>query len=299
MTDILADIDAAVDGLCADGCGRRLNPDGPSAYWATEACQERWQSRSGKPSMRGAEPAYTVVDETHLHDEEYLRYMVGLIQSRLPPAVPDPTYQPKPTVNGSGYGYATERGWRIAADGPLRFVRQCGTCREWAGVIDGVRPPKFDFNWLTEPIDVMPESLPSLDRCQLCANCRSPHDGPVLLAQYREDAFHGWELRLSAGSEAATARVSRAVEDYPEMAWGAWDGLLHYLIEHITYRDPCSVTGCERKAQRGWDVRRAVQIGAYTARVGKIRLCMPHHYELQSQLMADGHLSSLHLGSGL
>ncbi len=43
-TNILDTIDAAVNRLCACGCLRPLGPDGPSAYWATETCQLRWQS---------------------------------------------------------------------------------------------------------------------------------------------------------------------------------------------------------------------------------------------------------------
>jgi hypothetical protein len=44
-TDILERIDSAVDGRCACGCGRPLDPAGPSGWWATEECQYRWQSR--------------------------------------------------------------------------------------------------------------------------------------------------------------------------------------------------------------------------------------------------------------
>lgn len=51
--DILATIDAATDGLCACGCRRPLDPAGPSAWWATEACQGAWQS--GRPRVVGAE----------------------------------------------------------------------------------------------------------------------------------------------------------------------------------------------------------------------------------------------------
>lgn len=39
MNDILARIDAAVDGLCACGCATQLRPDGPSQWYATEECQ--------------------------------------------------------------------------------------------------------------------------------------------------------------------------------------------------------------------------------------------------------------------
>lgn len=42
MTDILARIDAAIEQNCACGCGRPLSPTGPSGYYATEGCQQRW-----------------------------------------------------------------------------------------------------------------------------------------------------------------------------------------------------------------------------------------------------------------
>lgn len=47
MTDILDTIDAATGALCACGCGQPLPPDGPSGWWATEACQRAWQSSQG------------------------------------------------------------------------------------------------------------------------------------------------------------------------------------------------------------------------------------------------------------
>lgn len=34
-------IDAAVDGLCACGCQRTLDPDGPSAWYYNEGCQRK------------------------------------------------------------------------------------------------------------------------------------------------------------------------------------------------------------------------------------------------------------------
>lgn len=40
--DILARIDAALDRCCACGCGRVLDPDGPSAWFAGEKCQQQW-----------------------------------------------------------------------------------------------------------------------------------------------------------------------------------------------------------------------------------------------------------------
>jgi hypothetical protein len=42
MSDILDRIDTAIEGRCACGCGTQLDPNGPSAWFATESCQRRW-----------------------------------------------------------------------------------------------------------------------------------------------------------------------------------------------------------------------------------------------------------------
>lgn len=42
MRDVLP---AATDSLCGCGCGRPLNPNGPSTYFASEACQRVWNER--------------------------------------------------------------------------------------------------------------------------------------------------------------------------------------------------------------------------------------------------------------
>lgn len=41
----LATIDAALDGCCACGCGRPLDPTGPAGWFAGETCQRRWARR--------------------------------------------------------------------------------------------------------------------------------------------------------------------------------------------------------------------------------------------------------------
>lgn len=46
MADILALIDAAVDNLCACGCGEPLRPDGPSQWYAYEDCQRIHMGRT-------------------------------------------------------------------------------------------------------------------------------------------------------------------------------------------------------------------------------------------------------------
>lgn len=43
--DTLATLDATLDGRCACGCGRPLDPDGTSAWFAAERCQLLWAAR--------------------------------------------------------------------------------------------------------------------------------------------------------------------------------------------------------------------------------------------------------------
>lgn len=48
----LAKIDAAIEGRCACGCGVMLDPTGPSAWFASEVCQWRWQAAGrGQPPL--------------------------------------------------------------------------------------------------------------------------------------------------------------------------------------------------------------------------------------------------------
>jgi hypothetical protein len=55
--DVVTRIDAAVEGRCACGCGAVLDRDGPSAWFASEACQWRWQGAG-----RGQPPMLVVID---------------------------------------------------------------------------------------------------------------------------------------------------------------------------------------------------------------------------------------------
>jgi hypothetical protein len=63
VTDILDTIDAATGALCACGCARPLDPDGPSAWWATEDCQQTWQS--GRPDLADFHAALSRVFEAY------------------------------------------------------------------------------------------------------------------------------------------------------------------------------------------------------------------------------------------
>src|SRR5690606_18712885 len=63
--DVLDRIDATLNGRCACGCGRKLDPAGPSAWFAGERCQRRWerdQAHTGH-NVRIPKPTRTPVIE--------------------------------------------------------------------------------------------------------------------------------------------------------------------------------------------------------------------------------------------
>jgi len=69
-TTVLADIEATVDGLCACGCGTRLDPHSDSAWFASHDCQARWSQRDlDRDSARIASPYPLGSDATLLTDE--------------------------------------------------------------------------------------------------------------------------------------------------------------------------------------------------------------------------------------
>lgn len=81
MTDILAQIDAAIEQHCACGCGRPLSPASPSGYYATEGCQQRWlldQRDPDRARRRRGRPA----QRTHLRDD--LQAMVDRFRAGTP-----------------------------------------------------------------------------------------------------------------------------------------------------------------------------------------------------------------------
>lgn len=60
MTDVKATtdkIDAVLEGRCACGCGQKLDPDGPSQWFAGQDCQMRYlQARAIRPNEIVAPP---------------------------------------------------------------------------------------------------------------------------------------------------------------------------------------------------------------------------------------------------
>ncbi|RKR92806.1 hypothetical protein BDK92_7288 [Micromonospora pisi] len=65
MSDTLDQIDAAINNLCACGCGRPLSPDGESAYFRSANCQARWhnaQAHNPREVYTSEDPDYQYPD---------------------------------------------------------------------------------------------------------------------------------------------------------------------------------------------------------------------------------------------
>lgn len=77
--DILQTIDAATGDLCACGCGQPLDADGPSAWWATEDCQRRWQGHGAPVRYRSR----SVVVASFLDREEVRERVTAYILASI------------------------------------------------------------------------------------------------------------------------------------------------------------------------------------------------------------------------
>lgn len=62
--DMLDAIDAAVDGLCACGCQRPLDPDGPSAWYYNEGCQRKTMA-AGHDQLVASYDVLLTFDDPH------------------------------------------------------------------------------------------------------------------------------------------------------------------------------------------------------------------------------------------
>lgn len=294
MTDILAAIDAAVDERCACGCGRKLQSNGASAYWATEACQIQWQRRNADTDPPVDDNAPVTIAEVveFMYGSDYAVWLREEIERRTPPAKRDRTYQPQPTVVGSHATRVYETSWVSGLRGSLRWRRRCHGCGDVTDVAERLHFPRgsrVSMFTLDETFPVVEMS----EQVNACAGCGWPIDGPRLLARYRFfDDLHGrrWAMQLIAGDDGESAFLIEQATDCPEAVVATWDELEHRLMDRITYRDPCTVVGCSEKARYGYDVRRSIACDDFTVQPGKARLCVRHHFELDSAIMMAGHM---------
>jgi hypothetical protein len=171
--DILDRIDAAVDELCACGCGRQVPPDGASAYFATPECQRNWHSAQATD----ADAVYRRPDAASVY--------VGADHATVP-LHPDPIdgeLEPEPER------LAEHRTGPIPQCPDLLgagYRRDCGRCRERI-VPQYVRDTSYDiqsFGGARRLRFDQPEVQ------MLCPSCRCPLDGPVLYADVYEEEGH-------------------------------------------------------------------------------------------------------------
>lgn len=84
MPDILDQIDAAIDQQCACGCGAKLRPNGPSAWFAGEGCQERWRYDRLDPERARRRAARAEQRRVALAERAAVRELVRTGQTTTP-----------------------------------------------------------------------------------------------------------------------------------------------------------------------------------------------------------------------
>lgn len=332
MTDILAAIDATVDGLCACGCGAILDPAGPSGWFATQGCQQRFQARDATAPEEvwyrsDAAPVYVqndaarvplssqcceagavawpgsclwhALDGLILHGqpeqevetrvdplsirqqswgeawERVIRFGSSLSApaTRLPPPEPPSTWDAV-----AARRLRAEAGWSLANDGPLAWMRRCGTCGRDVRPLTGPMLPPVRFVAEQDIADL----LPSPEVAQFCLRCHTRWPGPPLLAQWREEPNQPfYVLRLSApGWCRSTSRldmydVEAAAVDV--VSW-TWREMELGLLEALTFRARCDMAGCREKARARFRVREHVTVLGSLA--GDVGLCPRHESDL-------------------
>jgi rubrerythrin len=290
----LAAIDAAVDGCCACGCGAELDPVGPSAWFASEGCQRRYQRRAARrpdevlgplaaeeseerladmlvgmaSAVRGVEPALRAMGETFA---AFARALGGPPVSRMP--IPAPSTW---VDDDAARRLRREEGWQSA-----RAAGSLFEWRRWCRPCGGFAVP------MLVPAEV------HADQPWFCPACGTAWPGPRLLAQWREDEHWGgvFVLRLAAPGwcqvthHVAAVEVQRAGADIVSHTWERMD---REIVDGLTFRDRCKVDGCAEIGRAYFRARRAVSLVVVDGNVttylplpaGDWWLCPGHEHEL-------------------
>lgn len=272
MGDIVEQIDAALDGRCACGCGAKITDRSPSAYFAREHCHARWMAQ-----QRGL-PAPVDPDQPPA--------------SPAPPRAPS-TPRPVP-ADTPAYGLALllRQGWRYAtaSTGPLPGVpvpwrRRCGECHQLVTPVDGMRALPITFDMVERP----PESEPlELERANICPSCHQPFIAPHLTAMWRPGPYQTYQLALVHGEQYARTEVSHEALRYahqPDMVLEyAWRQIERWHLERLAPR--CEhPAGCTTAARDRYHLGAAIQWAGTLLYPGRsIVLCGPHGGEFQRHI---------------
>jgi hypothetical protein len=143
---ILDRIDRAISGLCECGCGQPLPENGPSMYFASEDCQQRWRARRTRDAQDNGH------EDLRRAEEEGAR--------RLTPARAEPN--------------TSTRAHTLTA---LQWARRCPNCNRHGIPVEGRRAQAARAQ--ITPGDTIPLET---DPCHACPHCLTPYPGPPLRA---------------------------------------------------------------------------------------------------------------------
>jgi len=244
--DTVDQITAAIEGRCACGCGHRITDRSPSAWYATEGCQDRWAAQQrGGATLSPAEIAAA---------------------AESPPL--DTLFR---------------RGYRLALPGSTApWLRRCGNC----GVIDTpgdgrrVLPVTFD---ISTPYD--PTGRAEYEDCNLCQHCGTPTPGPHLTALWRyiDQLGDAYRLTLLHGDRMHQYEVrGHQVRDHSHDRRGlveAWRSVERHLLRDLAPRCQHS-SGCTEPARERCELRAPILWGdRWHAPGAALLLCGRHGAE--------------------
>lgn len=226
ISDTLAAIDSAINNACGCGCGRRLDPDGPSLHFATPECQRSWhEDRTDNPGevYRRADPVPGITDRFSDRGRQFRPPTLTTIRwlslwGFEPHAIQVPDGWP------SG-------GAEVFFRDLLSYRRHCDTC--------GRREIPQNGSYQTEEGDSnVPDvrgltwygvtrrtGRPANPVVQRCRRCQTTYDGPTL--------------------------TGRAVVTYDEIQLTLTDGS-HRVDDFIAYADMVNGPHLWRETQRLW-----------------------------------------------
>lgn len=207
---IVEQIDAAVEQLCACGCRRRLDPDGPSAYFHSPSCQRRWNERL----TDDPDDVYRRADAALVH--------VGRDSTRVPLRAPRPEQSADRVEyarrrlaemqHADGQGRRPQVGPIELAECPdlhgVGYRRPCGRCSRWA------IPRVFQLT----------EEGPLVLRHE-CRGCGTELPGRVYVADMRQEGRWLWLVlgdELSRAKRRVSVRALERADDRTRFVHGEW-----------------------------------------------------------------------------
>lgn len=298
-TDMLARLDSAVDELCACGCGRKLDPNGPSAWYASQDCQwsamQRNATDPGEVYERPDPALDSLAAESEVErfrsswDALALMPFTSLAAESRPTVRRLPIPEPRGEWDPADHARVLyDHEWRNVSSCPLPWRRHCRSCGDMVAVRESWR---WSVNIAADTAIVGEVDLTPGRPGQSCSRCS--HEFPLpLIAQWRagEPQFGGGVvLRLVAPT--GTAQLQLAPEhvqpDPDTWAWHLWANCERALFYELTYRHPCAVEGCGEKGKAQFEAAQAFLLnvcgfGQYPIRAGGFWLCPGHESDLFS-----------------